>query len=135
MNSINEIERMVTEAETYKADDDQQKYRIAAKNSVESFCYNMKSTLEDKVKIPEDDRKSILDKCNETITWLDHNQMANMDEYKDKLKELEGFCNPIITRLYQQQQRTQSNTTGTTIMSCKAQNGPGVSGPTVEEVD
>merc|ERR1712173_484771 len=45
--SADEIEKMVAEAEKFKADDDKQKERIAAKNGLESYCFNMKSTLED----------------------------------------------------------------------------------------
>merc|ERR1712211_25479 len=45
--SAEEIERMVNDAEKYKEDDDKQKDRISAKNGLESYCFNMKSTLED----------------------------------------------------------------------------------------
>merc|ERR1712228_279037 len=105
--SAEEIEKMLADAEKYKADDDHQKERITAKNSLESYCFNMKSTIDDdkmKDKIPESDRKTILDKCNETIGWLDNNQTAEVDEYKDKQKEVEGVCNPIVTKLYEQGQ-------------------------------
>merc|ERR1712029_1149464 len=74
-------------------------------NNLESYCFNMKSTLEDeklKDKISEADRKTINDKCDEAIKWLDINQTADKDEYADKQKEVEGICNPIITKLYQQ---------------------------------
>merc|ERR1712117_489457 len=45
--SKEEIEKMVNDAEKFKAEDDQQKERIAAKNGLESYCFNMKSTVED----------------------------------------------------------------------------------------
>merc|ERR1712180_435668 len=60
--SKEDIERMVN--------DDKQKDRISAKNGLESYCFNMKSTLDDeklKDKISEDDRKAISDKCDEAI--------------------------------------------------------------------
>merc|ERR1712023_203462 len=66
--SKDEIERMVQEAEKYKAEDEKQKSVIAAKNSLESYCFNMKSTVEDeklKDKITEADKNMILEKCNE----------------------------------------------------------------------
>merc|ERR1719449_510313 len=59
--SKEEIERMVSDAEKFKAEDDKQKERIAAKNGLESYCFNMKSTMEDeklKDKIEEDDRQA-----------------------------------------------------------------------------
>jgi len=48
----------------------------------------------------ENDRKTVVEKCNETIKWLDANQLAEKEEYEDKQKELEKICNPIITKLY-----------------------------------
>merc|ERR1719228_2937355 len=45
--SKEEIERMVSDAEKFKAEDDKQKERISAKNGLESYCFNIKSTIED----------------------------------------------------------------------------------------
>ena len=88
--SKEDIERMVSDAEKFKAEDDKQKDRIAAKNGLESYCFNMKSTIEDeklKDKIEEGDQKTIMDKCNETIAWLDANQTAEVNfNIKKKLK-------------------------------------------------
>merc|ERR1712176_532032 len=78
--------------------------RIAAKNGLESYCFNMKSTLDDeklKDKISEDERKSIISKCDDALSWLDSNQLAEKDEFADKQKEVEAVCNPIIAKLYQ----------------------------------
>ncbi|XP_042294876.1 heat shock cognate 71 kDa protein-like isoform X1 [Sceloporus undulatus] len=76
--SKEEIERMVQEAEQYKAEDEVQREKIAAKNSLESLAFNMKSTAEDeklKDKLSPEDKQKILDKCNEVISWLDRNQL------------------------------------------------------------
>jgi len=102
--SKEEIERMVQDAEKYKAEDETQRDRVSSKNSLESYCFNMKQTMEDeKIKgsISEDDKKKILDKCNETIAWLDANQTAEKEEFEHHQKELEAICSPIITKLYQ----------------------------------
>jgi len=102
--SKEDIERMVNEAEKYRSEDEKQKETIAAKNSLESYCFNMKATLDEdnlKTKISDSDRTTILDKCNETIKWLDANQLAEKEEYEHRQKELEAVCNPIITKLYQ----------------------------------
>jgi len=142
--SQSDIERMVKEAEDYKAEDDKQKERIAAKNGLESYVFNMKSTIDDgqmKDKIPEADRKTILDKCNETLKWLDSNQMVESDEFTHKQKEVESVCNPIITRLYQSAQ-SGAGMPGAGMPGaggCGRQSGQNFgnfnSGPTVEEVD
>merc|ERR1739847_47564 len=126
--SAEDIEKMLADAEKYKADDEVQKERISAKNGLESYCFNMKSTVEDdkfKDRISESDRQTISDKCQETIGWLDQNQTAEIDEYKHKQKEIEGICNPIVSKLYQQGQAPQNG----------MPSGQTNSGPTVEEVD
>jgi len=72
---------MVRDAERYKEEDDKQRDRLQAKNALESYAFNMKQTIEDdklKDKISEDDRKSVLDKCNEIIQWIDGNQVSIM---------------------------------------------------------
>ena len=37
------------------------------------------------------------------MKWLDSNQLAEVDEFQDKQKEVEEGCNPIISKLYQKQ--------------------------------
>lgn len=139
--SKEEIERMVNEAEKYKADDEKQKDRVSAKNSLESYCFNMKSTVEDdkvKEKIPEEDRKTVLDKCNDVIRWLDANQLAEKEEFEDKQKELEKVCNPIITKLYAGGAPPPGapGAPGAGFPGAGgAPTGGGSGGPTIEEVD
>ena len=134
--SQSDIERLVREAEQYKAEDDKQKERISAKNSLESYCFNIKSSIEDeniRTKVSESDRQTVLNKVNETIRWLDSNQMAETEEFGHKQKELESICNPIITKMYQQNGGPQA---GPSTGSCGRESGQGFStGPTVEEVD
>lgn len=102
--SKDDIDRMVNEAEKYKAEDEKQKDRVQAKNGLESYVYQMKQTMEDeklKDKISEEDKKVVLDKCEEVIRWLDGNQSAEKEEFEDKQKELEKVYNPVITKVYQ----------------------------------
>jgi L1 cell adhesion molecule like protein len=138
--SKEDIERMVSEAEKYKGEDDKQRERIGAKNGLESYAFNIKTTVEDekiKDKISEDDKKIITDKTSEIISWLDANQSADKEEFEHKQKELEGVCNPIITKLY--------GAEGAAGMAAGGMPGgpgadapppaPGAGGPTIEEVD
>jgi len=134
--SKDEIDRMVDESEKFKADDEKQKERIDAKNGLESYCFNMKSTVEDsniKDKITEEDRKNVVDKCGEAIAWLERNQMADVEEYKDKQKELEAIFNPIVQKLYGNNQNSGAGTCGA--QSEQGFGGQTNNGPTVEEVD
>ena len=102
--SKEEIERMVQEAEKYKAEDEEHKKKVEAKNGLENYAYNMKNTMNDENvggKLDPDDKAKITAAVEEAISWLDGNQTAEIDEFEDKLKELEGVCNPIISKMYQ----------------------------------
>merc|ERR1712106_608529 len=115
--SKEEIERMVNDAEKYKAEDDKQKDKIS-----------------------DDDRKVIGDKCDDAIKWLDANQLAEVEEFNDKQKELEGVCNPIITKLYSaggmpEGMPDMGGVPGGAAPGPGAPGGQGGAGPTIEEVD
>ena len=131
--SKEDIERMVNDAEKFKAEDEVQKERIAAKNGLESYCFNMKATVEDdkvKDKISDADKKAIVDKCNEAIKWLDGNQLGEKEEFADKQKEVEAVCSPIVTKLYQGAGGAPGGMPG----AGTGATGKG-DGPTIEEVD
>jgi L1 cell adhesion molecule like protein len=129
--SKEEIERMVLDAEKYKAEDEVQREKISAKNALESYAFNMKSAVSDeglKGKISDSDKKKILEKCTEVLSWLEANQLAEKDEFDHKRKELEQVCNPVITKLYQGGCPGPTCGTGYTP-------GRATTGPTIEEVD
>ena len=99
--SKEDIERMLSEAEKYKAEDEAEAARIHAKNGLESYAYSLKNTLtEGKLQISDSDKQKVQSKIEETISWLDSNQTATKDEYEDQQKELESVANPIITAAY-----------------------------------
>uniref|UniRef100_A0A673VGZ5 Heat shock protein family A (Hsp70) member 8 n=1 Tax=Suricata suricatta TaxID=37032 RepID=A0A673VGZ5_SURSU len=90
--SKEDIERTVQEVEKYKAEDEKQRDKVSSKNSLESYAFNMKATVEDEKlqgKINDEDKQKILDKCNEIINWLDKNQTAEKEEFEHQQKELE----------------------------------------------
>lgn len=102
--SQEEIEKMVNDAEKFKAEDDKERARITAKNGCESYVFQAKSTLEDeklKDKFTEDDKKSINEKAEEILKWLENNPSAEKDEFEHHQKEMEKVFNPIITKVYQ----------------------------------
>merc|ERR1712107_49017 len=140
--SEEEIEKMVNDAEKFKADDEKQKERISSKNGLESYCFNMKITIEDekmKDKISDDDRKAINDKCDEAIKWLDANQLAEVEEFNEKQKEVEAVFNPIITKLYGAAGGAPGGMPDMGGMGgaggAAPGGGQGGAGPTIEEVD
>ncbi|KAI7731011.1 hypothetical protein M8C21_031252 [Ambrosia artemisiifolia] len=97
----------------------------------------MRNTISDEKvseKIAAGDKKKVEDAIEQAINWLDANQLAEVDEFEDKMKELEGICNPIIAKMYQGGGGVPDATTA----SAGAPPAGGASsgaGPKIEEVD
>lgn len=101
--SKEQIERMVNEAEKYRDEDEKQRDRISARNSLEGYCFSIKQTLEDdklKDKVDAGDKATVLAKIEETQKWMDANTLAEKEEFEHKQKELEKVFNPIISKVY-----------------------------------
>jgi len=136
-----DIDRMVSEAEKYKDEDEQNKQKIEAKNGLENYCYSMKNTLSEeklKDKFTDDDKKTIEEQINAALSWLESNQTAEKDEFDAKQKDLEAAINPIMMRVYQAAggggeggMPDMSNFMG----GAGGAPGGGGAAPTVEEVD
>merc|ERR1711861_51020 len=100
--SADEIERLVQEAERYKAEDEANKGRVEAKNSLENYAFQIRNSINDEKlagKLSEDDKSKINDAISSTTSWLDSNQNAEKEEFEAKQKELEGICLPILQSL------------------------------------
>merc|ERR1719373_1463710 len=103
--SEEEIERMVREAEEFAEEDKKVKERIDARNGLESYLYNLKNTMEDDEKgladqLSAEDKKELTDTIDETLDWMDENPEADIEDYDEKLKEVEQIANPIMRNLY-----------------------------------
>jgi len=134
--SKEDIEKMVNDAEKFKAEDNKQKERIKAKNGLESYCFNMKSTMEDsdvKDKVSAADKATISSKCQEVLNWLEANQLAEEEEFRDMQREVEAVCSPIVSKLYQQTGGAPGG--GAAGMQGEGRPKGSGAGPTIEEVD
>jgi len=146
--SQEEIEKMVNDAEKYKAEDDKERARIASKNGLESYIFQAKGILDDeklKDKFTDEDRKAITDKADEIMKWLEDNPSAEKDEFDHHQKEMEKVYNPIISKVYQAAGGAPGGAggmpgfpggfPGATGGDSSGETGSGAGGPTIEEVD
>jgi len=103
--SQEEIERMVQEAKEFEEEDKKLKEKIDAKNSLESYIYNIKNTINDeekiKNKLSDDDKETLEGIVKSTTEWIEENQNADKDDFDEKQKEVEKTVNPIMAKLYQ----------------------------------
>ncbi len=96
--SKEDIERMVKEAETFKAEDEKNRERVESKNELENYTYQMKQTVDKKTFEGKDKLEAIL---KETLDWLDGNQLASKEEFVSKKEELEQMITPYLQHIYQ----------------------------------
>lgn len=89
-------------SDSLRAEDEEAVARVASKNGLESYTYQLKQSVEGdlKEKIEAGDREKLDKAIADTISWLDASAEASKDEYDDKRKELEAVSTPIITKAY-----------------------------------
>ncbi|CAL1298241.1 unnamed protein product [Larinioides sclopetarius] len=131
--SKEEIERMLNEAKHYEKEDQEQREKVAARNSLESYVYSVKqaadSASEDK--LSSSDKAKVKESCENIIRWLDNNTLAEKDEIEHKLKEAQSELSPFMTKMHQA--AGGFNQAGNGFSANQQTAGSG--GPTIEEVD
>ncbi|RIB18932.1 heat shock protein 70 family, partial [Gigaspora rosea] len=103
--SKEEIERIVADAEKYRAEDEKVAQRIQTRNGLESYVYNLRNTLQCNkiiylcIKIKCIYLQELENVIQEAITWLENNQEAEKEEYEYKQESLKKTANPIMIKL------------------------------------
>lgn len=104
--SAAEVEKMVADAEKYAKDDELVREKVEAKNKLEAYIYQTKSTLDDETimgKLSDDDKETVKSKIEEISDWYDNNQFdenITKDEFDSKQKELSDVLMPIMSKIY-----------------------------------
>ena len=93
--SKDDIERMVNDAEKYKEEDDTYRKKVEAINAFEANVFGVKGSTE---QLSEEDKKLIEDKVTETISWIDNNRSAELDEIEHMQTEFREFVDPIFSK-------------------------------------
>ncbi|OWF50111.1 heat shock protein 68-like [Mizuhopecten yessoensis] len=132
--SKEDIDKMVSDAEKYKDEDEKQRKRVSARNQLENYIFSVKQAIENSGdKLSTEDKSTVCQGCEDNLKWLDSNTTADVEEYEYKLQEFQKLCSPIMTKLHGGS--PQGNTSGASNGNCgqETQGGSGT-GPTVEEV-
>jgi L1 cell adhesion molecule like protein len=101
--SKEDIERMVQDAEKFKSEDDKIKMRVEAKNKLENYCYNIKSSVINEEKMKQalgDDLATVEKTVEETLKWIEDNGTATTEELEDKFKQTESLLTPLVSKAY-----------------------------------
>lgn len=131
--SEDEIERMVAEAEQFAEQDAAEKAKVEAKNQLEAYLYNLKSSISEQLqgKLADDDKDMLTKSVEDALIWLEDHPASEKDEYDAKQKEVEAIANPILKRAYES---VNSQPTGNDDFMGEDVDGVDDEGPSVEEV-
>ena len=77
---------MVKEAKQFKAEDDAQSKRIAARNKLENYAFSVQNTFRDHGdKLQREDNEKVEREIKKVLNWLGSNGLADNHKFK-KLK-------------------------------------------------
>jgi len=102
--SKDQIEKMVADAEKFKSEDEAAQKRVEAKNNLENYVYNIKSSVLNEAKMKNslgDDLSTVESTVEETIKWLEENKTATTEQLEGKRKSVEEILMPLIQKAYQ----------------------------------
>ncbi|KAK7295691.1 hypothetical protein RJT34_18602 [Clitoria ternatea] len=100
--SKNEIERMILEAEKYKAEDDKYMKRVEAKHALEKYAYNMKNAINNKEissKLSAEDKRKMNDKIESSLLWLEVNVDAEQEDFDKMRGDLSRVFDKVILKM------------------------------------
>jgi heat shock protein 1/8 len=101
--SKDDIERLVEEADKYKAEDEERYARVEQKNTLENYLYGLRNTMKEEKnvgKMTDEDTKTVEGVVEEGIAWLSANESASKEEMKEKYDSYIKVTNPLIANLY-----------------------------------
>ncbi|KAF7279108.1 hypothetical protein GWI33_007621 [Rhynchophorus ferrugineus] len=134
-----DIDRMLSEAERYKEEDEQQRQKVAARNGLEAYIFQLKQAIQDcGDKLSSEDKSTVERECDEALRWLDSNTLAEKEEFEHRQKELTSKCSPIMAKLYgagPQGGNSSTHMPGGCGQQAGGFGGARQGGPTIEEVD
>ena len=103
--SKDDIEKLIQEAEKYKAEDELVKERVESVNQYEALLYQTKSTIEKKEvsdKLEDEDKEVVNNAIKEHESWLLENRDdTDKEMIEQKTKEFQDCISPIMSKLYQ----------------------------------
>ena len=104
--SQEDIDKMVKEAEEFKKDDELIRETVDSRNKLEGLAYSIKQLItgENSSKLSEDDKNTLKELSDKTISWLDSiAEDVPKEEYDTKYKELDDASRPILMKLQTEQ--------------------------------
>merc|ERR1719445_985564 len=103
--SDDEINEMIASAKRFEAEDKRMRETVETRNQLEGKALTLLSQIDDEEKLggklSEDDKETIREACEEVNQFIQDNPDADLEDYKEKLQELQELVNPIVSGVYE----------------------------------
>ncbi|KAH7945540.1 hypothetical protein HPB49_012118 [Dermacentor silvarum] len=102
--TCDQIQKMLKESENYKEQDTAERNRIAARNALESYLFQLRTKIKEDPSVhsvlKQEEMDNVLKKVDELEGWLEMNAKSTRDEFEKKKKEVEVIWEPLVLRVY-----------------------------------
>merc|ERR1712048_1014907 len=103
--SQEEVEEMIRTAAQFEEEDKRMRETVEARNQLEGTAFSLLSQIDDDEKLggklSEEDKDTIREAAEEATSWVSDNPDAELEDYKEKLQELNEIVQPIVSDLYE----------------------------------
>merc|ERR1719433_1929881 len=103
--SQEEVEEMIRSAKEFEEEDKRLRETVEARNQLESTAFSLLSQIDDDEKLggklSDEDKDTIKEACEEATAWVSENADAELEDYKEKLQELNEIVQPIVSEIYE----------------------------------
>merc|ERR1719415_38875 len=103
--SQEEVEEMIRTAAQFEEEDKRMRETVEARNQLEGTAFSLLSQIDDEEKLggklSDEDKDTIREAAEEATSWVSDNPDAELEDYKEKLQELNEIVQPIVSELYE----------------------------------
>ena len=99
-----DIDRMVADAERFKAQDEEVRKKVEARNGLEGYCFGVRNSLNEpqlSQAVDQGTKEKLQSAVQEVLAWLEDHKEAEVSELERKQKELEAKVMPLMQAAYQ----------------------------------
>lgn len=99
-----DIDRMIEEAEKFKAEDKAQEEKVAAKQELENYCHQMLDCTDNTTymsKLNNEEQEKLESACTDALEWVEHNEASvEKAQLNAKQREVELALKPLLAKMY-----------------------------------
>ncbi|CAH2261941.1 jg6998 [Pararge aegeria aegeria] len=96
-----EIDKMLQDAEKFKADDEAIRKRVEVRNQLEAYLYGCKMAAENSgSRLTDSEKSAVVTECTNQLHWLELNSDASQEELEIHLKAAQAVCQSPMMKLH-----------------------------------